>query len=551
MREENILEEMPVGMSELEGPTAAPIETSPIIENPMMEKEINLHFEEFKQSLDQLPDAEAKLKLAISFMEDALQKVKTPDFKNFWDARKVCLDLFKEPMSPAARSHLWGKYHELSKEAKRLKDILDEQSNFAVEQIGMAIQALEEEIAQIPTTMEQSGSIDFPENCFVLEKSFAFYDTHQKELNLLNAYASRINALRKELIKTEMRIRVKNKFFQQLSKAGDHVFPKRKELIQEISQHFINDVESFISSHFNSFNEKESIFNLREAIKGLQSAAKFLTLNTQAFNQTRMRLSECWDKLKEYDKERKKDFADKKELFKANAEAIRQEIEATFQKFSEQGLNTVDANRAIDELVSKMRSTSLGRDEVKSLRDEILKFKDAIQSRIQAQQEERQRLDEEKERQRRETVQRFAENIQQLLDAAEEESADHLVTRRDAILAEIQSTQLLRNDKIELEKRLKPIKDILIEKKEQALMALPEDKRMALEQLKELLRQRKERRQKIKEQLELLRKSKGASGLDFEKAMQFNEELNHEKGRLEQANHSVKEIEDKIKEMEL
>lgn len=550
MREENILEEMPIELNEIEEP-APQFEPSQEAQNPMIEKEINAHFEEFKNSLNQLPDAESKLKAAITFMEDALQKSKTPDFKSFWDARKICLDLFKDSMPPAARSHLWSKYHELSKEAKRLKDILDEQSNFAVEQIGMAIQSLEEEIANIPASLEQTPSISLPENCWPLEKEFHFYDLHQKELNLLNAYASRINALRKELIKTEMRIRIKNKFFQQLSKAGDHVFPRRKELIQEISQHFINNVDQFIKSHFERFNEKESIFSLRESIKGLQGAAKFLTLNTQAFNQTRMSLSECWDKLKEFDKERKKEFADKKELFKANADAINLSIAEVLQKFNENTLGIGEANKAIDDIVSKMRAASLGRDEVRFLREELAKLKDAVHAKVQALQDERLKQDEMRDKQRKEAVQAFADNIQNLLGDASQETAESLISRRDALLEEIQASPLLKTDKQELEKKLRPIKDILIEKKEQALMSLPEDKRQALEQLKELLKQRKERRQKIKDQLELLRKSKGSSGLDFEKAMQFNEEINIEKERFDQANASVREIEIKIKEMEV
>ncbi|MGK5595144.1 MAG: hypothetical protein ACSNEK_07290 [Parachlamydiaceae bacterium] len=551
MREESTLEEMPVELNDSEKPAAAPDETSQIVENPMIEKETNLHFEEFKKELDLQPDAEAKLKFAIQFMEESLQKVKTPDFKNFWEARKMCLELFKEAIPPVVRSQLWGKYHELSKEAKRLKDILDEQSNFAIEQIGMAIQSLEEEIAQIPASLEQAHSITLPENCYVLEKEFAFYNAYQKELNLLNAYASRINALRKELIKTEMRIRIKNKFFQQLSKAGDHVFPRRKELIQEISQHFTNVVNSFIAAHFDKINERESIFNLREAIKGLQGAAKFLTLNTQAFNQTRLRLSECWDKLKEMDKERKKDFAEKKELFKANAELLQKEIESSLQQMTEGNLSIAESSTIIDTLHAKMRATSLGREEVKLLREELARLKNIVQEKVQAQQEERQRHEAERERNRKETIQQFVEKVQQLIEGASHETSESLISKRDQILSEINGSMLIKNDKLELEKRLKPIKDILIEKKEQALMALPEDKRLALEQLKELLKQRKERRQQIKDQVELLRKSKGASGFDFEKAMQFNEELNQEKERLEQANGAVKEIENKIKDLDL
>src|ERR1700733_14369049 len=71
-----------------------------------------------------------------------------------------------------------------------------------------------------------------------LEEKADFYTSLQAEINILNTQAARINSLRKELIKTEMRVRKKNKFFQRLSAAGDKVFPRRKELIQDVSHQF-------------------------------------------------------------------------------------------------------------------------------------------------------------------------------------------------------------------------------------------------------------------------------------------------------------------------
>jgi len=81
-------------------------------------------------------------------------------------------------------------------------------------------------------------------------------------------------------------------------------------------------------------------------------------------------------------------------------------------------------------------------------------------------------------------------------------------------------------------------------------MALPSDKRQALEQLRELLKQRKERRQQIKNQLEQYRRSGGASSLDIEQAMSVNAQVQAEKENLEKANHGIREIEIKITELE-
>ena len=52
---------------------------------------------------------------------------------------------------------------------------------------------------------------------------------------------------------------------------------------------------------------------------------------------------------------------------------------------------------------------------------------------------------------------------------------------------------------------------------------LSEDDLKALEQLKEVLEERKLRRQEIKNQLESYRKLLGGSGFDFEKAMMYRE----------------------------
>ncbi len=80
-------------------------------------------------------------------------------------------------------------------------------------------------------------------------------------------------------------------------------------------------------------------------------------------------------------------------------------------------------------------------------------------------------------------------------------------------------------------------------------MALSDDDRHALQQLKNILNQRKERRQEIKEQLEVLRKGAGSSSLDFEKAMSYTTQINEERERLEKANQGIAEIEDKIVEL--
>ncbi|MBA3816953.1 MAG: hypothetical protein H0X29_10650, partial [Parachlamydiaceae bacterium] len=73
-----------------------------------------------------------------------------------------------------------------------------------------------------------------------------------------------------------------------------------------------------------------------------------------------------------------------------------------------------------------------------------------------------------------------------------------------------------------------------------------DDDRQSLMQLKEILKQRKERRQEIKNQIEVFRKASGVSGLDFAQAMNYNTQIAEEKERLEKITQGIKEIEQKI-----
>lgn len=508
-------------------------------------------FLEFKKLFDEQGDLEEKLQLSIDFMEASLAHGGTPHFRSFWEARRLCLPLFKENVSPAIRNQLWNKYSELSKEARRLKEILDEQSAFAVEQIQIAIEALEKEITQFDEQVEKTTlpeSLVFPQT---LKNRQSLYETLQRQLNVLNVQASRINALRKEVLKTEMRVRQKNKFFQSLSSAGDRVFPKRKELIKQISQQFVEDVEHFIKTHFGEHPSKESLYVLREEIKSLQGLAKVLTLNTHSFTQTRTQLSECWDRIKVEEKERKKERAQQRVVFKQNAEDLQQQIQTLKESLEKNEGTSAEAQKKTEEIVAQMRRVELGRDELKALRDELGEVRKIIQARLKTDEESRQQQENERNRQKREKYHTVKEQVERLLQQHDDLEVDQLVENRDALIAQIHESAITKNEKQELERLLKPLRDSITEKREKALMELSDDDRQALQQLRTIYQQRKERRQEIKNQLEILRKGAGSSSLDFEKAMNFTSLINEEKERLEKANQGIQEIEHKIAEMQL
>lgn len=506
------------------------------------------HFEKFLSDLGKLPDNESKLQFAIDFMEASIAQSGSPHFKSFWEARTVCLQLFKENISPVLRGILWGKYNELSKEARRLKEILDEQSAFAVEQIEIAINALESDITAFNEHLQKVQVTGFDISSRVLADRLPFYQQLQRELNLLNTQASRINALRKELIRTEMRVRQKNKFFQRLSSAGDKVFPHRKELIKQVSDSFIADVDAFIQEHFKPDQGHDSLFALREEIKALQSMAKVLTLNTHSFTHTRMRLSECWDRIKGEEKERKKERAQQKSVHKENFDNAMQELQQFKDNFA--NISMAEASKQLDEMGGRFRNLDLGRDERQTLRETFVAARQPILDQANAAQNARQHEEQERENKRRQKVQDIRQQIESLLAKSEKMSADELTAERDQILESIANASMGKVEKLEMERQLKPLRDLIVEKKESTLLALSDDDRQSLQQLKEVLKQRKERRQSIKEQLDVFRKSSGNSGLDFEQAMNYNTQLAAEKERLEKINQGIKEIEQKIVQLQ-
>jgi DNA repair exonuclease SbcCD ATPase subunit len=506
-------------------------------------------FVEFSEKLNGFPTPEEKIAFGLQFMRGAISQEGSPRFREFWESRRLVLPFFKENLNPAIRSKLWGEYVELTVEARRLKEILEEQSAFAMEQIDLAIQAIDADLSHFEALLAQSGEISFPPSAETILQKADVYSQIQKELNLLNTLASRLNALRKEIVKTDMRIRFKTKFFKRLSELGDQIFPKRKELIEKVSAEFEKDVERFVATHFKG---EEIVcapyYALREEIKGLQGMAKVLTLNSAVFGRTRLRLSECWDKVKVLEKEHKKVVSERKQASSGVRSAIQEKIEAIKPKAAEMTLRDLD--REIDEIQREMRAVHLDRDDVRFLRDELAKLR---APHVNAQEQKARELEEaerEKIRLKKEKVAQFKESLAQLLKEGPNLELEALAARFEEMEKEIQALEASKMEKQQLERQLRPLKDLVAEKKEHSLINLSDDDRKTLENLRTVLQQKKERRQEIKEHVETYRKALGASNLDFEKAMHYNELLEQERERLEKANEGIDEIERKIDELE-
>jgi len=511
---------------------------------------------EFLKELESLSEAEEKLRASISFMREALAQKGTPNFKGFWEVRKLCLPLFKEPLAGPLRAQLWAEYIELTREGRRLKNMLDEETAFAVEQIDLAISSLEKEIVAFHEDVESAlkgvADVVFPNESTTLKPRYSYYQHLQKQLNVLNVHASRINSLRKELIRTEMRIRQKNQFFQRLSHLGDQVFPVRKELIREVSEAFVEDVEHFVESYFSSENfshekVRRSVFFFRDEIKTLQASAKILTLNTHAFSKTREQLSQCWDKLKGMEKELKKEYAHQKIKSGENTEQVMARIQAFVTDYAEGKYSIDEGFKELEAISRWMREVELTRHDVYALKDELAKAREPLDAKLSEEEDERRQKQAEFEQARREKVEQFKQKVEALAEKIATEEVDALLKELEECRKTFTSISVMKVERQQLDRKLKTIRDQIAEKQEQVLLDLSDDDRATLDNLKSILSQRKERRKEVKAQIEEYRKISGGSGLDFEKAMRMQELMHTEKERLTKLDEGISEIESKIR----
>src|SRR5262249_48341411 len=147
----------------------------------------------------------------------------------------------------------------------------------------------------------------------------------------------------------------------------------------------------------------------------LQAIAKYLTLNTQAFTYTRMRLSECWDKLKSSDKERKRLRAQSKALYKEKADPLFQKLFEIEQKVQAAELNAEQAHQGLDAVLAEIRQTELGKEETRALRDRISSIRQPLVEQAKAEGQQRIQQLQEKEKLKKLKLQELKNEIQALI----------------------------------------------------------------------------------------------------------------------------------------
>ncbi len=494
---------------------------------------------------------EEKIRIALDFMKNSLSHTGTPRFKDFWDVRAHCLPLFKTTMNQAQRAELWSAYVEISMEARRLKEILDEQAAFAAEQIELAITSLEKDLSNYEHLIMQVDLPQMVEKSTALKNKQTLYQGLQRELNLLNALSARVNSLRKEVIKTDMRVKIRAKFFDRLSVLGDQIFPRRKELIKTISEQFVIDIEQFVKDYFGDEESRTGTpyYLLREEIKVLQGIAKGLTLSTHAFNTTRQQLSQCWDRLREWDKKRKEELSQKKQASQENVSVVKEKIAAMAQTLQESQMTLAKANEEAKTLYEFMRSVDLSREDVVALKNEVRDLIQPFVDQERAAEQERHKEVQDREQRKKETIQNLLDQFQKLETLMETSAIEEVLEKKAQIEEAFAKEAPGKVERMRFDALQRRARDLIADKKASKLLNLSESDAEALEQLKAALNERITMRDEIRATLENYRKSLGSSGFDFEKAMSIREMIDTDKQRLAKLNVSIQELEEKIDEL--
>lgn len=264
-------------------------------------------FQDFKQKFSEAATPESKVECALAFMKSTLSSGQTLKLKEFWEAKNLCIEAFKGEINSVKRKFLWEEYVELTGEAKRLKSILDEQSTFAIEQIELALDSLEKDLAQA-----KDKSVEI--TCPISVDNRECYGKWQGEFNMLSSIGVRLTALRKEAIETEMRFKHRNRILKKVAFLGDQLFPRKKELVALMSEQFVKDVDKFIHGPYLN----------RAGVQEFQDLAKDLSINSPAFKKSRKLLSDGWDSAK-----RKKEPESSQEPLR---DELSSQVETTLEK---------------------------------------------------------------------------------------------------------------------------------------------------------------------------------------------------------------------------
>lgn len=503
----------------------------------------------FQKTLETLQNPIERVRLCIAVMRQSLSKPNYPAFFPFWEAKKCALESFKEIFTPVVRSALWGEYIELTKEARNLNDILQEQNIFSIEQLTLATQSLEKDLEEETDKISLMARIIFPKDGYTLKEREKIYNHNQLQLNFIHAIASRIQIIRRELIAIPIAIKYKGKLLQQLSRLGDRVFPRKKQMIQEMSTLFYEDVQRFTNTYFqisdNTRKEKlPPLYLLKEEIKAFQKMAKVFSISSEYFFSTRKLLSECFERIKQKEKQRRLSYQEQKQKSQLEFESIYQEIQDFGKWIATESFSEKIYLEKLKELYGNINKVSFVHEQLRILRGELEKQKQLAEDK------HLQNIQTDSSLSQRQKTSDFFDQYNTALEKSGELSLQELLDLQRNI--DKQSVNIVFDIEREIEYQALQIdlQVIILEKQGEISWKITDSikKRQSLtDHLHEIFTCK----EGIKLQLEQLRRLNSSSGLNFQQALLCRDCIQNARDHLEKINASIEKLEEYLLELQV
>lgn len=498
---------------------------------------------DLRVSLEGMSSINEKIEACLSLMGECLAQPNKPLFRGFWEARKLLFELFADSsLTSGDRIRYQGICKDLSRDALLLKERVKEVSNFAAQQIELAIQAMKVELSEAVAVPDDWDSDVLPES---LEASSRFYFESHSRLLRLSALAERLRGLREEVLSISMRGKLKRKLLDGLSEVGNILFPEKRELSRVLGDRFLEDIESFIQGVGNSNFPSKPALHLLSEVRRFQALAKELQLTRTTFKSARVSLSACWDRLNAIISQKREKFAERKETSKANCGTVRAKIESLIEKHRESVLSDDRFEGELALIQREMRNLDLDRESVFFLKKMIQDAKTPIAERRVKDMENKKETDRQAAQEREKCLQDLRACLADLLDrvlAFDEKDLTPFDGEYRDLCERCRTPLLWRSDKVTLDKLLKQIKHALDDRKRAPLMELSSTGEESVETIRSRLEQLIVCRNEVKERLDIHKKNVGSSGLDLERALYLGQMMQQDKERLSELKRVIAEM---------
>lgn len=297
----------------------------------------------------------------LSQMKSFIDAADFSDWSAFNSAKKAFLENFKSYQAQD-KQKIWKDFTETADAARAIKKHQEEEGEFAAEMIAKALDAHEQDLQSTQLASAYHA---------LCEKVAAFKSVKEDlksilaRLKFLSVKASQLQSLRQELSKTGMRLSIKGKLFDRLSKLGDSVFPVKKELNKQLVDTFNSGLESFIKA----CNKREDGDEILFEIRIIQSFLKEMTLRKPEYDLIKSSLDPLWKKaviLKDKNASMLQEAQAKSLEMKNSFEAEFANIKALVEEGKDQ-----EAMKVYDALSLKLKDRSIQKHDYKALKNDL------------------------------------------------------------------------------------------------------------------------------------------------------------------------------------